>query len=160
MQICVHKCIIMQASAQECRRAWPGSSANIRRGNRESVAQLARIAAADTAQAGGIVCNGCVWPCVAGSSANVSSAAAASRSRTVGGVGCVDRLRKQAARRSAWLRWLVCCKNWRIACALVAYHPGAILASVAALVECVQDSKQDNTQEGKREHSTRTGPGE
>lgn len=96
MQKCIHVCIIIQASAQECRRAWPGSSANIRREKRENVAQLARVAAADSVQAGGrwrsaqsvaeklagmvqaggIVCNGCSWPCVIGSSANVSSAAA------------------------------------------------------------------------------------
>lgn len=41
----------MQASAQECRRAWPGLSANIWQGKRENVAQLARVAAADMAQA-------------------------------------------------------------------------------------------------------------
>ena len=31
MQKFIHSCINMQASAQECRCAWPGSSANIRR---------------------------------------------------------------------------------------------------------------------------------
>ena len=45
-------------------------------GKAGNVAQLARIAATDTVQAGGIICNGCGWPCVVGSSANVSSAAA------------------------------------------------------------------------------------
>lgn len=77
------------------------------------------------AQAGGIVCNGCGWPCVSGSSANVSSAAA--------GVSWLNR----------WRRWLqVLADGMRVGC-----DPSRVnLASVAALAVCVQDSKQESTQ--------------
>jgi len=101
-------------------------------------------------------------------------------------VGCVDRLRKLAARCFACLQLIgvmcgnacssrlqvdsltVCtfasvtlpgvgCKCWRMVCALVAILPRVNRASVAALVVCVQDKKQDNKQGGKRERLARTG---
>ena len=37
MQKCIHLCINMQSSAQEFRREWPGSSANIRRKSGETL---------------------------------------------------------------------------------------------------------------------------
>lgn len=167
----------MQASAQECQHAWPGSSANIRQGKRENVAQLARIAAADSTQAADLLealrlalrrrivgecvkCSG--WPVMV---ETLAAFVVCSRC-----VGCVERLRKLAARCSVWPAvdrrcvWecmqlaftggfavgLHVCERFRYWRGLQALADGMRVgcnpsrvnhASVAASAVCVQDNK-------------------
>ena len=128
MQKYVHTCIIMQASVQECRRTWPGLPANIRQESGGKLPSWRDLLRESWPE----------WPRLAELSAMATA-----------GLASLDRRR--------------ICQEWRQRlavepfAALVAYRPGAIHANVAALVECVQDSKQDNAQEGKKKRHACTG---
>lgn len=145
MQKCIHLCINMQASAQERRRAWPGSSANIRQENRENVAQLARVAAADTIQAGefaGGVASGLASTdrrvCVKRGTWLVTVEPLASLVVCSRCIGCVDRLRVTGGALFgvvAFVDWL----QWLADGVRVGYPCGALVcvAYMARLTMCI-----------------------
>ena len=108
---------------QELRRVWRPCvllAGGHWRFSRSVAGKLAGIV-----QAGGIVCNGCGWPCVSGSSAEFSSASA--------GLSWLKR----------WRRWLQSSAGgMHVGC-----NPSRVnRESVAVLAVCVQDSKQESTQ--------------